>query len=322
MNCFLEDEVPKEMEKEKISVIMSVYNEKERELKAAINSILGQTYQNLEFIIILDNPLNKELQIVIEDYAERDSRIRFFINTQNMGLVRSLNKALKYVTGSFIARMDADDISLKSRLEDQLNYLIKNNADFVFAGIEYIDEDDKKLFAEKAKGNTPDSCKRTLKYVNCSFHPTWLFKKDILEKLHQYNSVEYAEDYDFICRAVHEGYCVCGQNKVLLQYRIRNTGISMQNKTKQDVMAACIRKEAGKNHYSTEKVLQEYERRIRDEKYMHFIEERYEDGVKYKALLHEKKYLRGCISVLLSFMKHPSLLSEIYRKAQISIINH
>ena len=152
------------MEKEKISVIMSVYNEKERELKAAINSILGQTYQNLEFIIILDNPLNKELQIVIEDYAERDSRIRFFINTQNMGLVRSLNKALKYVTGSFIARMDADDISLKSRLEDQLNYLIKNNADFVFAGIEYIDEDDKKLFAEKAKGNTPDSCKRTLKY--------------------------------------------------------------------------------------------------------------------------------------------------------------
>lgn len=83
---------------------MSVYNEKKIELKAAIDSILGQTYQNLEFIIILDNPLNKELQIVIEDYVEKDSRIRFFINKQNMGLVCSLNKALKYVTGSFIAR--------------------------------------------------------------------------------------------------------------------------------------------------------------------------------------------------------------------------
>src|SRR5699024_8677554 len=102
MHCFLEDEVPKQMEKEKISVIMSVYNEKERELKAAIDSILGQTYQNLEFIIILDNPLNKELQIVIEDYVQKDSRIRFFINEQNMGLVRSLNKALKYATGGFI----------------------------------------------------------------------------------------------------------------------------------------------------------------------------------------------------------------------------
>ena len=150
------------MEKEKISVIMSVYNEKERELKAAIDSILGQTYQNLEFIIILDNPLNKELQIVIEDYAKKDSRIRFFINKQNMGLVRSLNKALKYVTGRFIARMDADDVSLKSRLADQLDYLKKNNADFVFAGIEYIDEDDKKLFSENTSGNTPDRCKRSL----------------------------------------------------------------------------------------------------------------------------------------------------------------
>ena len=310
------------MENEKISVIMSVYNEKERELKAAIDSILGQTYQNLEFIIVLDNPLNKKLQSVIEDYAEKDSRIRFFINYQNIGLVGSLNNALEYVTGDFIARMDADDISLKTRLADQLDYLKKSNADFVFAGIEYIDEDDKRLFSEKARGNTPESCKRTLKYVNCSFHPTWLFKKDILKKLHQYNPVEYAEDYDFICRAVHEGYCVCGQNKVLLQYRIRSTGISMQNKTKQDVMAACIRKEAGRNHYSTERVLQEYERKIRDEKYMRFIKERYEDGVKYKTLLHEKKYLRGCISVLLSFVKHPSLLREIYRKAQINIINH
>lgn len=310
------------MEKEKISVIMSVYNEKERELKAAIDSILGQTYQNLEFIIILDNPLNKKLQMVIEAYEQKDSRIRFFINKQNMGLVCSLNKGLTYVTGSIIARMDADDISFKTRLADQLEYLKKNKADFVFAGIEYIDEDDKILFPEKMRGNTPESCKKTLKYMNCSFHPTWLFKKDILEKLRQYNPVEYAEDYDFICRAVQEGYCVCGQNKVLLQYRIRNTGISMQNKTKQDIMAACIRKEAGRNQYSTEKVLQEYKRRLRDEKYMRFIKERYEDGAKYKALIHEKKYLRGCISVLLSFMKHPSLLREIYRKAQIRIINH
>lgn len=321
MNCFPEDKVPKEMEKEKISVIMSVYNEKERELKTAIDSILGQTYQNLEFIIILDNPLNKELQMVIEAYVQKDSRIRFFINKQNMGLVRSLNKALKYVTGSLIARMDADDISLKTRLADQLEYLKKTNADFVFAGIEYIDEDNKILFSEKMRGNTPESCKRTLKYVNCSFHPTWLFKKDILEKLRQYNPVEYAEDYDFICRAVQEGYCVCGQNKVLLQYRIRSTGISMQNKAKQDIMAACIRKAAGRNHYSTERVLQEYERRIKDEKYMRFIKERYEDGVKYKALLHEKKYLRGCVSILLSFVKHPGLVKEIYRKAQINIIN-
>ena len=133
------------MENEKISVIMSVYNEKERELKAAIDSILGQTYQNLEFIIVLDNPLNKKLQSVIEDYAEKDSRIRFFINNQNIGLVGSLNNALEYVTGDFIARMDADDISLKTRLADQLDYLKKSNADFVFAGIEYIDEDDKRL---------------------------------------------------------------------------------------------------------------------------------------------------------------------------------
>ena len=77
-----------------VSVIMSVYNEKEKWLIEAIESILKQSYKNLEFIIILDNPDNKKLDNIIKFYCKKDARIRYFKNEKNMGLVKSLNKAL------------------------------------------------------------------------------------------------------------------------------------------------------------------------------------------------------------------------------------
>ena len=124
-----------------ISIIMSTYKEEESLLRQSIESILKQTYRDFEFIIILDNPENEMHKRVIEEYVLRDSRIHFYINEKNMGLTHSLNRGIDLAKGEYIARMDADDISLVDRLERQLEYLEKNHYDLIGGITEMINED-------------------------------------------------------------------------------------------------------------------------------------------------------------------------------------
>ena len=101
-----------------ISVLMSVYNAEEF-LHEAIDSVLAQTYTNFEFIIIEDASTDKS-QRIISSYE--DPRITLIQNLSNLGLPRSLNKGINLAKGKYIARMDADDISLPERFEKQLSF--------------------------------------------------------------------------------------------------------------------------------------------------------------------------------------------------------
>lgn len=114
-----------------ISVIMSVHNE-ERFLGASIESILNETYKNFEFIIVDDKSTDNSLEI-IKKYQKKDKRIRIIKNEENIGLTKSLNRALKLAKGEFIARQDASDISKKERLAEQINFL-KENSDYSVVG--------------------------------------------------------------------------------------------------------------------------------------------------------------------------------------------
>ena len=105
-----------------ISVIMSVFNTNELWLRKAIESILDQTVKDYEFIIVLDCPTDNSNAVVYE-YANRDRRIRILENIENLGLTKSLNRGLEAAQGKYIARMDADDISLPTRFEKQVDYL-------------------------------------------------------------------------------------------------------------------------------------------------------------------------------------------------------
>ena len=110
----------------KLSIIMPVYNEKVEWIKESIESIIYQTFTEFEFIIILDNPENKEAEKLLENYSKKDKRIRILKNKKNIGLVKTLNIGLDVANGEFIARMDADDIALPERFEKQMNFLIRN----------------------------------------------------------------------------------------------------------------------------------------------------------------------------------------------------
>ena len=103
-----------------ISVIMPVYNPG-RYLSGALESLLNQTYRNIEVIAINDGSTDNSLS-VLERYQKQDNRLRV-INQENQGLQRTLNRALGLVKGDFIARMDSDDICDVTRLERQIDYL-------------------------------------------------------------------------------------------------------------------------------------------------------------------------------------------------------
>lgn len=128
-----------------LTVIMPVYNGS-KYLREAIDSILSQSYQNFEFLIIDDGSKDDSLEIV-ESYKKRDSRIKLIKNIKNMGIVSSLNTGLEQSKGEFIARMDADDISEINRFSIQLDVLKKFNADICGCHWKVINENGKTLSA-------------------------------------------------------------------------------------------------------------------------------------------------------------------------------
>jgi len=209
-----------------ISVIMSTYNESEEWLRKSINSILMQTYTNLELIIVLDNPDNIKNKILLHDISEKDSRIKLIINERNLGLVASLNKALKIASGYYIARMDADDISVEERLARQIEYIENNNIDFVFSGLNIIDEFDQSLYNTNVEEIGNKQVSKILKIANISNHPTWFLKKSIYDDLEGYRELKYCEDYDFTLRSLKKGYKIGKMPGYVLQYRIRQDSIS------------------------------------------------------------------------------------------------
>lgn len=212
-----------------ISVIMSTYKEDEKLLRESIESILNQTYKDFEYIIILDYPDNDVNKRVIEEYAIKDDRIHFYINEKNMGLTDSLNRGLSLCHGEYIARMDADDISLPDRLERQMEYLEKNHYDLIGGITEMINEDGTLLYSIKSVPTDPKKINKALRYSQCIAHPTWLGRKEVFEKNAGYRHMPLCEDYDFTLRAVLNGFVISNLNEAVLKYRMTSNSISRSN---------------------------------------------------------------------------------------------
>lgn len=115
-----------------VSIIMPVYNPGSY-LFEAIESILNQTYQNFEFIIIDDASTDSSWKI-IKSYSKKDKRIKSFKNQINLGVSLTSNIAISKAKGQFLARMDSDDISAPDRLQKQVNYLLAHSKTILLGG--------------------------------------------------------------------------------------------------------------------------------------------------------------------------------------------
>lgn len=212
-----------------IGVIMSVYNEQPSWLQVSIESILSQTYREFRFYILLDQPDNRVLRELISEYASHDDRIVFKVNDENLGLVGSLNRLITMVTEPYIARMDADDVALPERLERELQFLKEHDLDLVACGADYLDENDQVTSGDTIPDLGPVQVAECSRYGNVAIHPTWLIKRFVYQQLGGYRNCLHCEDYDLILRALQEGVRVGRLSAHLLQYRIRNSGITMTN---------------------------------------------------------------------------------------------
>lgn len=215
-----------------VSVIMSVYNEPIEILDESINSIINQTYKQVQFIIINDNPLRNELKKYLDDKSKNNNIIVVLQNQENIGLVKSLNRGISYATGKYIARMDADDISLPDRIYKQITFLNKNSYDMIGCSVIKIDE----LGNVAGKIVVPssyDRIKKFYKFGSCMLHPTWLVKREVFDELNNYREIYACEDYDFVLRALKKGYLLGNSPEFLLKYRIRDNGISISSEAQQ-----------------------------------------------------------------------------------------
>lgn len=213
-----------------VSVIMTNYNTREEYLRCAIESILNQTYRNLEFIIVDDGSDDRSPDI-IREYQDKDGRIKLFLNGENRGITTSLNTALNKATGEFIARMDADDESLPQRIEKQVLFM-NENPDVIVCGtyIHFIgdtanDKRDRKIdIADRDEfrvrllfGNQMNIC-----------HPSAMFRKSLLDKF----SITYFEQYpvaqDYRMWVECSKYARCANvPEILFNYRINSGAVSV-----------------------------------------------------------------------------------------------
>ena len=207
-----------------VSVIMSTYNESECQLSASIESILNQSYRNIEFVIVNDNPQNETLHQVLDKYSRQDGRIVVVENPENMGLVNSLNKAISVAKGEYLARMDADDIAKPDRIQKQMEFLKNIGLDFIGGYICLIDEDGNSMNRTMKFPVKHNQIRRGMYWGSCIPHPTWLIRREVYESLGGYRQIPYAEDYDFILRVLKTKFRTGNVPNVLLEYRIRSSG--------------------------------------------------------------------------------------------------
>ncbi|MGL2995217.1 glycosyltransferase family 2 protein [Flavobacterium sp. TSSA_36] len=203
-----------------ISVILPVYNAS-KFLTESIKSMLEQTFTNFELIIINDGSTDNS-QSIIESFD--DKRIRVF-QKPNTGLIDSLNLAVAHSRGSWIARMDADDISAPNRLEEQIKF-IDSGVAVIGTQVTLIDENGKPYGKTKLATNPEEILANLKKHISNVVHPSVLINKTLLLKVGGYDpKMHVAEDYDLWLRISKIGKII-NINQSLLSLRKHGDNIS------------------------------------------------------------------------------------------------
>ncbi len=207
-----------------ISVVMSVYNG-QKYLRESIDSILNQTYKNFEFIIINDGSEDNSLDMLLE-YQIGDNRV-LIVNQNNVGLTRSLNRGVKLATSEYIARQDADDISIHSRLEKQLNYMENHPKVAVIGCFGDVFNVNGVLRTGRDSKFSREGIKRHLASKNLFMHGSAMVRKSCLAKVGFYREFfRHSQDYDLWLR-LSQYFDIDILPECLYQYRVTPQAVSV-----------------------------------------------------------------------------------------------
>ncbi len=224
---------------ELISVLMCVYNTPTEYLKEAVDSILNQSYESLEFIIVNDCSSDDNVLEYLRHVSQSDSRICVVDNSENLGLTKSLNVGLEHCHGEYIARMDSDDISMPNRLQIQLEYMESHpeialvGSDIVCFG-DGIEETDTSLAEDPCSDPEIYRINSLLQHSGPP-HPTFMFRSEFLKD----NGIRYredilkAQDYGIMADILKRGGNIRKIRKPLLKYRIHENQITAGSEAEQ-----------------------------------------------------------------------------------------
>lgn len=206
-----------------VSIIMGIYKmiKKENLVKLAIDSILNQTYKDFEFIIC-DDGSNDGTYEMVQDLIKNDKRVILIKNDENKGLAYSLNHCLSIAKGKYIARMDADDISMPDRLEKQIDFL-NEHLEYAMVGCNLLLINDKGIWGKRILAKEP--IKKSFLFTSPFCHPAIVIRKEVLDKVNNYKVEKItrrAEDYDLFMRIYANGYKGYNMQEFLYQFREDN----------------------------------------------------------------------------------------------------
>ncbi|MBO6100389.1 MAG: glycosyltransferase family 2 protein [Spirochaetaceae bacterium] len=204
-----------------VSIITPCFN-CEKYLLQTIDSVLAQTFQDWEMIIVDDCSTDSSYGIALEA-SKHESRISVYKNQQNMGACFSRNFATDKAKGKYLAFLDSDDIWYAEKLKEQLDFMQKNDCDFCFCEYELIDSDSKPL-------NRKARVINRLNYQKNLFHNfpgclTVIYDSEKIGKIHG-NKKGNADDYDLFLNVLKNSSNAMGMKKILAKYRKHSSSIS------------------------------------------------------------------------------------------------
>jgi len=193
-----------------VSVVMSAYDTPKKFLSKSIESVLDQSYENFEFIIINDGA-DRLTSEILNTYAKKDVRIRLVIQ-DNMGLTKSLNRGVLLAKGKYIARQDTDDLWMTEKLKQQLD-IVESKKNIVLVGTycRVLDKDFNDItdslsgFNDRLNIIGTEEIRKALTKFNPFCHASILVNAEVLKKLSSYNdSYTYSQDYELWVRIMHK----------------------------------------------------------------------------------------------------------------------
>lgn len=203
-----------------ITVLLPVYNA-QLYVREAVQSILSQSFQDFELIAIDDGSTDASGKILSE-LKSLDARI-VLISRENRGIVDTLNEGLALARGRWIARMDADDISMLTRFEKQLSCLKDTGADMCGSWVQHFGTADKRVIKHP---QSDAAIKMGLLFGSSFAHPSVMIRASLLRTQKYDKAWDKCEDYELWERAAAAGWKMANVPEVLLLYRQHNTQIS------------------------------------------------------------------------------------------------
>lgn len=244
-----------------ISVLMPTYNVA-RFIDEAVESILAQTYENFEFIIVDDCSTDGTYEL-LQKWAAKDHRIILDRNKENSKICVSLNKAWSRAKGDFIARMDGDDVSTPERLDVLYAYLSKH-PDVDLVGSQTISINDKgQIFSCKKLLRSPEFISKCLKYDSTGVFHIWLARRYVYETLKGYRNMPFVEDYDFLLRGQKNGFKYANVEEYVYKVRIRDGNTGSTNGLKQWKATYFVRRINRDSRLSENSVIEAYNQAIK-----------------------------------------------------------